>query len=263
MNRPLSQETQSQIRMLSDLIAQRDQLGDDVQEELRGHIEDKVIAYLDGKIALTEDDALLLAREHFGRTQDLVVARNHNRENSTAVTRGKRMASKPAEKQIAIAALVASMLVFSCITLDKIGGDPDVLGGMIFNIQWGRLEISRIYEIGSPIPFGEWMARPDNKYTSLWRPWRIEFDSSMNIGQVFHQDRPPTLTLSKDLPDFVRPSKQWVVRIPAALIPLTFFLAGWGCQKLVRSRKQRQRNSHVFRTSSLRKAADHSEIAYG
>jgi hypothetical protein len=66
MDKPLSPETQSQIRALCESIARRDQLGEDVQEELRGHIEDKVLGYLDGKEALTEEDALLLAREHFG-----------------------------------------------------------------------------------------------------------------------------------------------------------------------------------------------------
>ncbi|MCC6794288.1 MAG: hypothetical protein IT366_04160 [Candidatus Hydrogenedentes bacterium] len=66
MDKPLSQETQSQIRTLCESIAQRDQLGVDAQEELCGHIEDKVIAFLDGKEALSEADALLLAIEHFG-----------------------------------------------------------------------------------------------------------------------------------------------------------------------------------------------------
>lgn len=66
MDKPLSSETLSQIRALCESIAQRDQLGEGVQEELRGHIEDKVIAYLEGREALTERDAVILAREHFG-----------------------------------------------------------------------------------------------------------------------------------------------------------------------------------------------------
>ena len=41
MDKPLTPETQSQIRALCESIAQRDQLGEDVQEELRGHIEDR------------------------------------------------------------------------------------------------------------------------------------------------------------------------------------------------------------------------------
>lgn len=49
MVRQLSFSTQSQIDALCELIARRELLGEDVQEELRGHIEDKVVACLDGK----------------------------------------------------------------------------------------------------------------------------------------------------------------------------------------------------------------------
>lgn len=71
MDKPLSQETQSQIRALCESIAQRDQLGHDVQEELCAHIEDKMLGYLAGKEAVTEDDALLLATEHFGDSRNV------------------------------------------------------------------------------------------------------------------------------------------------------------------------------------------------
>ncbi len=66
MDKPLSQEAQSRIGELCESIARRDLLDVDAQEELRGHIEDKVIAYLEGREALTELDAVVLAREHFG-----------------------------------------------------------------------------------------------------------------------------------------------------------------------------------------------------
>ncbi|MBM3290361.1 MAG: hypothetical protein FJY92_09440 [Candidatus Hydrogenedentes bacterium] len=71
MDKPLTPETQLQIHALRDSIAQRDQLGEEVAEELCGHIEDKVIAYLEGQEALTEADALLLAREHFGNPESV------------------------------------------------------------------------------------------------------------------------------------------------------------------------------------------------
>lgn len=66
MNQPISPETQSRIRALCESIAQRDQLGEDVQDELRGHIEDKLMGYLHGEEPVSEADAFLLAREHFG-----------------------------------------------------------------------------------------------------------------------------------------------------------------------------------------------------
>ena len=71
MDKPLSQEAQSRIGELCESIARRDLLDVDAQEELRGHIEDKVIAYLEGREALTELDAVVLAREHFGSPDTL------------------------------------------------------------------------------------------------------------------------------------------------------------------------------------------------
>ena len=44
-------------------------LDEEIQAELRGHFEDKVLAYLNGDETLTEQDAYLLVREHFGNTE--------------------------------------------------------------------------------------------------------------------------------------------------------------------------------------------------
>lgn len=44
---------------------------DPVALELRGHIEDKILAYLNGDEALSEDDAFVLAREHLGDPENL------------------------------------------------------------------------------------------------------------------------------------------------------------------------------------------------
>lgn len=38
----------------------------EIREELRGHMEDKFLAYMSGDERLTEEDAFLLVREHFG-----------------------------------------------------------------------------------------------------------------------------------------------------------------------------------------------------
>ena len=67
MSDALTPKTLEKIDALCESIAQRDQLGEEIQQELRGHIEDKILAYLTGKEALTEDDAFILASEHFGK----------------------------------------------------------------------------------------------------------------------------------------------------------------------------------------------------
>src|SRR5262249_9802013 len=48
-------------------------------EELYGHLEDKLIGYLGGEERLTEADAMILVREHFGRVDGLrsVLADGH------------------------------------------------------------------------------------------------------------------------------------------------------------------------------------------
>jgi len=65
----LTSEAQEGIERLSYEIAMRRRLDFDGRKEIAGHIEDKVLGYLDGEETLSEDDALLLAREHFGGKQ--------------------------------------------------------------------------------------------------------------------------------------------------------------------------------------------------
>lgn len=62
----LNQNTRSRIDELCRKISVAHTLDREIQEELRGHMEDKLLAYLNGQEPLTEDDALLLVREHFG-----------------------------------------------------------------------------------------------------------------------------------------------------------------------------------------------------
>jgi len=66
MEHELTPDGQEAIERLSYEIAMRRRLDFDGRKEIAGHIEDKVLGYLDGEESLTEEDALLLAREHFG-----------------------------------------------------------------------------------------------------------------------------------------------------------------------------------------------------
>ena len=62
----LSPDTCTAIRALCKKISVAHHLDAEIQEELYDHMEDKLIAYLDGQEALTEEDAVILVREHFG-----------------------------------------------------------------------------------------------------------------------------------------------------------------------------------------------------
>ena len=55
-----------QIRSLCAQLADRHGLDDDAREEMCGHLEDKLVGYLSGEVRVSEQDALLLVRAHFG-----------------------------------------------------------------------------------------------------------------------------------------------------------------------------------------------------
>jgi len=62
----LAPETQQQLRAMCAQMATAQRLEDDIHRELYGHMEDKLLAYLNGEETMTEHDALILVREHFG-----------------------------------------------------------------------------------------------------------------------------------------------------------------------------------------------------
>ena len=66
MDNSISPEMEKRIRALCDEIVSAEALDADLHEELYSHIEDKILGYLDGEETLSEADAFLLAREHFG-----------------------------------------------------------------------------------------------------------------------------------------------------------------------------------------------------
>ena len=63
----LGSETREEMRSLCKKISVAHKLDSDIQEELYAHMEDKLIAYLDGEEQLAEKDAFILVREHFGK----------------------------------------------------------------------------------------------------------------------------------------------------------------------------------------------------
>ena len=67
----LTPETAERLHALCERITVACELENDVREELYGHLEDKLLAYLSGAEKLTEDDALILVLEHFGNAENL------------------------------------------------------------------------------------------------------------------------------------------------------------------------------------------------
>jgi len=60
-------ETLEKIRALCSTISVAPHVDKDLRDELFTHLEEKLLGYITGEIKLTEEDAFILVREHFGK----------------------------------------------------------------------------------------------------------------------------------------------------------------------------------------------------
>ncbi len=66
MDKPVDLRIEEKLRGLCKQVSVANSLDEEVREELFGHMEDKLLAYLSGEEPVAEDDAFILVREHFG-----------------------------------------------------------------------------------------------------------------------------------------------------------------------------------------------------
>lgn len=92
MDNPLTPETQQRICALCGEIAVAHDIDPELREELRGHVEDKILGYLSGEEAVSEADALMLAREHFGDRAQLKAMLSEVHQGESAESLWRRMA---------------------------------------------------------------------------------------------------------------------------------------------------------------------------
>lgn len=71
MSKNVSPETSGKLRAICERITVACELDVEIREELYSHLEDKLLAYLSGEEKPTEEDALILVREHFGNVENL------------------------------------------------------------------------------------------------------------------------------------------------------------------------------------------------
>lgn len=67
MSELLSKEIRAKVDALSKSIAVAHELDSEIQTELANHMEDKLLGYATGQERLSEEDAFILMREHFGK----------------------------------------------------------------------------------------------------------------------------------------------------------------------------------------------------
>ncbi len=66
MSGALNEQTRERMAALCKKIAVAHDLDEEIQTELLSHLEDKLLGYLSGEEAVTEEDAFILAEKHFG-----------------------------------------------------------------------------------------------------------------------------------------------------------------------------------------------------
>jgi hypothetical protein len=71
MDEKIGPETEERIRELCRKISVAHNLDEEIQRELFSHMEDKLLAYLSGEEKITEEDAFVLVREHFGDPEEV------------------------------------------------------------------------------------------------------------------------------------------------------------------------------------------------
>ncbi|MDX9975743.1 MAG: hypothetical protein RBU21_22370 [FCB group bacterium] len=71
MDKQVDPAVQERVRALCRQITVAHDFDAEIQEELYGHMEDKLLAYLAGEEKLSPDDAFILVREHFGNPEAL------------------------------------------------------------------------------------------------------------------------------------------------------------------------------------------------
>jgi len=86
-------DIETRLRALCRQITVADDLDPEIQEELLGHMEDKFHAYLEGSEAITEEDAFILVREHFGDPAHVKALFQHTHVREATLSLGRRLAA--------------------------------------------------------------------------------------------------------------------------------------------------------------------------
>ncbi len=114
MDEPLEPRVEEKLRGLCKQLSVAHSLDEELREELFGHMEDKLLAYLSGEESVSSEDAFILVREHFG---DSAVVRAMLREvhaQEAGVSLARRLT---AAFTLAIGVDIGMRVLFSLVTL--------------------------------------------------------------------------------------------------------------------------------------------------
>jgi len=141
-----SQSSIDKIRALCGQMAESQSLDEATRDELCGHLEDKLAGYLSGDVKITEEDALLLVRAHFGDAERIGRQLEGVRKE-TVMSRWLWM--------LACAGLFSFVAVISPEMSGAMGVWLMVLAGMAIERIWqSDSAFSRDLRAGWPLYFG-------------------------------------------------------------------------------------------------------------
>ncbi|MBX3177946.1 MAG: hypothetical protein KF886_11330 [Candidatus Hydrogenedentes bacterium] len=172
MHEPLEDSTQAKARELARQITVAHDLDPEIQEELYGHIEDKMLAYKSGEERVSDEDAFILVREHFG---DAKVIRGLLREvhaGAVTLSLGRRIG---AACIITLAvAWLCRLLALPCQGIARaLVGDGEFSsanGALAFMLYYAPLPI---FPLGVALVFLYWRKREDAGNSLWFHRWRV------------------------------------------------------------------------------------------
>jgi hypothetical protein len=134
----ITDAAQQHIRELCNKISIAHELDEDIQRELRGHMEDKLLVYLSGEEHITEEDAFVLVREHFGYAETIKSLFHDVYPRATRESVGRRIA----------AATLATLFIYFATRC-----------------------VFQILQVGTFYLGGFWNLDNDSNYTKYWIVW--------------------------------------------------------------------------------------------
>jgi len=164
----LSSETEAALRAIVREIGSAQGFGEDAREELYAHLEDKTLGYLAGDEKLSEADAVLLARNHFGLAREL----HCNPGEAQVPVRSSAFARR-------VAAVVVGDLAL-CVTFSALRGSDFVLSLIGTEVLFGVVLIFGVvlmlcgmgYFAFSPTPWNRVRTQCNERpaWYLRWRP---------------------------------------------------------------------------------------------
>lgn len=113
-NENLSSEIEQRARELCEQISVAHDLDAEIQQELYTHVEDKLLGYLSGEVPVTQDDALILVREHFGDIRTIKSLMQDVHAVEVTASKARKLA---AAAIVTLVCLFAGRLLTSIITI--------------------------------------------------------------------------------------------------------------------------------------------------